>query len=69
MCTITATEFKTNFGKYAKLGQKETIQVTNHGKVIFEINPPRDSLIRRAESLIGCLPDNVPFDAWKDRYK
>lgn len=39
MCTITATEFKTNFGKYAKLAQKERIEVTSHGKVIFVIVP------------------------------
>lgn len=67
MRTITATEFKTNFGKYTKLGQKETIQVTSRGKVIFEITPAREALIMRAEKLIGILPKDTPLELWKDK--
>lgn len=32
MCTITATEFKTNFGKYLELSMKEDILITKNGK-------------------------------------
>ena len=67
MCTITATEFKTNFGKYAKLGQEESIQVTSRGKVIFEITPAKEALIRRSEALIGILPKDTPNELWKDK--
>lgn len=67
MCIITATEFKTNFGKYMKLGQKEPIQVTSHGKVVFETIPPKEALARRAEKLIGILPKDTPKDLWKNR--
>ena len=37
MCTITATEFKENFGKYLELGQKEDILVTKNGKPLVRI--------------------------------
>ena len=39
MCVITATEFKTNFGKYLELGTKEEITVTKNGKVMFTTTP------------------------------
>jgi len=32
MCTITATEFKTQFGKYLELSNKEDILITKNGK-------------------------------------
>ena len=37
MCTITATEFKENFGKYLELGRKEDILVTKNGKPLVRI--------------------------------
>ena len=67
MCTITATEFKTNFGKYTKLGQKEVIQVTSRGKLIFEIVPAKEALIRKGEQLIGMLPKDIEDKSWLDR--
>lgn len=62
MCTITCTELKTNFGKYAKLAQKERIEVTSHNKVIFVLVPKNEDLYRRAMSLVGSWPDNIPFE-------
>lgn len=35
MCTITATEFKTNFGKYLDLALKEDILITRNGHPLF----------------------------------
>ena len=45
MCTITATELKNNFDKYIELGQKEIIEVTHSGEVIFFITPKNNTLI------------------------
>ena len=45
MCTITATEFKRNFGKYVIKGQVEKIQVTHRGKLIFTIVPEKERLL------------------------
>lgn len=41
MCTITATEFKTNFGKYLNLAKKEEIAITKNGKLITTLTPPK----------------------------
>lgn len=55
MCTITATEFKENFGKYMKLGQKEEIDVTHRGDVIFTIVPKKERLKKEWASIFGSL--------------
>lgn len=67
MRTITATEFKTNFGKYNKLAQNEVVQVTSHGKVIYELTPAAEAAKNRFRRLREKCPPNIPFDAWKDR--
>jgi len=59
MCTITATELKRNFGKYALLAQKEEIVVTSFGKFIFKMVPASCEKIKVAESLIGILPKDA----------
>ena len=56
MCTITATEFKRSFGKYVTRGQKERIQVTHRGRVIFTIVPEKEKLLDEWEHLFGILP-------------
>lgn len=56
MCTITATEFKTNFGKYLALASKEEIAITKNGKVIATMNPPKnDPLEHFIESCSGIV--------------
>lgn len=37
MCTVTATEFKEQFGKYLKLGTKEDILITKNGKPLVKL--------------------------------
>ena len=61
MYTITATEFKTNFGKYIKLGQKEIIEVTSHGKKILSLVPEKITKYQDAMSLVGILPKDATF--------
>ena len=67
MCTITATELKENLGKYMILGQKEEIEVTNRGKVVFYITPQRLKLLNDLESIFGSLPKEAYFDEDIDR--
>ena len=59
MChmTITATEFKTNFGKYLTLVQKEDILITKNGKIIGQFTLPQSNKLAALRSLIG-LADN-----------
>ncbi|MCQ2742567.1 MAG: type II toxin-antitoxin system Phd/YefM family antitoxin [Bacilli bacterium] len=56
MCTITATELKRNFGKYALLAEKEEIVVTKRGKEVFSLMPTKIKRYQEAMSLIGILP-------------
>ena len=62
MCTITATELKTNFGKYMSLAQKEEVQVTHRGNVIFTMVPNNIKLMDEWEKLFGILPREAYTD-------
>lgn len=58
MCTITATEFKTNFGKYLALASKEEIAITKNGKIIATMTPPKhDALEDFLESCTGIIKE------------
>jgi len=57
MLQVTATEFKTNFGKYLNLVNEEEIHITKNGIAIAILIPPRTppSII---DELIGVIPDD-----------
>lgn len=55
---ITATEFKTNFGKYLELVPKEDIFITRNGKIVAKIVNPQISAV---DSLRGLL-SNTSYD-------
>ena len=55
---VTATEFKTNFGKYLELIAKEDVFITRNGKIIAKVVNPQISAV---DSLRGMLKD-VPAD-------
>lgn len=61
MFTITATELKTNFGKYAKLAESEEILVTNHGKPVFSLQPIHIKKMKDVESIFDILPEGTTF--------
>ena len=67
MCTITATEFKRNFGKYVTIGQREKLQVTHRGKIIFTIIPEKEKLLSDWEEFFGTLPKAAINDKDIDR--
>ena len=55
---VTATEFKTNFGKYLELIAREDVFITRNGKIIAKVVNPQISAV---DSLRGILKD-VPAD-------
>lgn len=59
---VTATEFKTNFGKYLELIAKEDIFITRNGKTVAKVINPQISAV---DSLRGMLK-NVPSDITND---
>ena len=62
---VTATEFKTNLGKYLELIAKEDIFITRNGKTIAKVVNPQISAV---DSLRGMLKD-VPADLDQDSIK
>jgi antitoxin (DNA-binding transcriptional repressor) of toxin-antitoxin stability system len=54
---VTATEFKTNFGKYLDLLLKEDIFITRNGKTIAKVVNPHVSAV---DSISGLLSGKVP---------
>lgn len=59
---VTATKFKTNFGKYLDMLHSEDIFITQNGKTIAKVENPNASSVDSISGLLaGKLPDN--FDA------
>lgn len=42
---VTATEFKTNFGKYLDMLEKEDIFITRNGKTVAKVINPQISAV------------------------
>ena len=60
--TITATEFKMNFGKYLLLCQTEDIYITKNGKVVAKLSNPNQDRVDIARSLFGVIPDDASLE-------
>lgn len=59
---ITATELKSNLGKYLMLAATEDIFVTKNGKVVAKISNPYQDRVDIAKSLFGALPADVTLE-------
>ena len=57
--TVTATEFKTNFGKYLDLLPFEDIFITRNGKPVAKLVNPHVSAV---DSISGLLSGKVSAD-------
>lgn len=64
--TITATELKSNLGKYLLLATKEDIFITRNGKVVAKLSNPNQDRVDIAKSLFGILPANMTLEEAKD---
>ena len=60
--SITATELKSNLGKYLMLAATEDIFVTKNGKVVAKISNPYQDRVNIAKSLFGILPADVTLE-------
>ena len=56
---VTATEFKTNFGKYLDLLLSEDIYITRNGKTVAKMVNPN---VRAVDTLRGLLAGKLPED-------
>ena len=62
MMSITATELKSNLGKYLLLAATEDIFITKNGKVIAKLSNPHQDRVDMAKSLFGILTDDVSLE-------
>ena len=66
--TVTATEFKTNFGKYLEIVMDEDILITKNGKVIAQLSRPQVNKLAALRNLVGIVDagGDATLDAIKD---
>jgi len=55
---ITATEFKTNIGRYLILAEKQDIVVTKNNKPIAKLTNVQEDKLAILNDLVGIIPDN-----------
>ena len=60
--SITATELKSNLGKYLLLAEKEDVFITRNGRVVAKLTNPYQDRVDIAKSLFGVLPDNMTLE-------
>ena len=62
--SITATELKSNLGKYLLLAATEDIFI--NGKVVAKLSNPHQDRVDIAKSLFGILPADVTLEEAKE---
>ncbi len=60
--SITATELKSNLGKYLLLSETEDIYITKNGKVISKLTNPNQDKVENMKSLFGILPPDITVE-------
>ena len=66
MTQVTATEFKTNLGRYLELVRTEDIWITKNGKTVAKLINPTVSAVDSISGILEeppiALPDVVELD-------
>lgn len=63
---VTATEFKTNFGKYLDLLTKEDIFITRNGKTIAKVINPQVSAVDSLRGMLKNVPSDIDTDSLRE---
>lgn len=59
---VTATEFKTNLGKYLEMAASKDIFITKNGKCIARLTSPSVDKLALLDDLVGIVPGNQAMD-------
>ena len=59
---ITATEFKTNLGKYLEIAASQDIFITKNGKNIARLTSPAVNKLALLDDLVGIIPESHTMD-------
>ena len=60
---VTATEFKTNFGKYLDMLTKEDIFITRNGKTIAKVINHQVSAVDSLRGMLKNVPSDIDLDS------
>lgn len=63
---VTATEFKTNFGKYLDMVAKEDIFITRNGKTIAKVINPQVSAVDSLRGMLKGAPSDIDLDSLRE---
>ncbi|MGN0588362.1 MAG: type II toxin-antitoxin system Phd/YefM family antitoxin [Oscillospiraceae bacterium] len=63
---VTATEFKTNFGKYLELISHEDIFITRNGKTIAKVVNPQVSAVDSIRGMLNNAPHDIDLDSLRE---
>lgn len=63
---VTATEFKTNFGKYLSIVEKEDIFITRNGKTIAKVTNPQISAVDSLRGMLKDVPSDIDLDSLRE---
>ena len=63
---VTATEFKTNFGKYLDLIAHEDIFITKNGKIIAKVVNPHVSAVDSIRGILNGISDDINPDSLRE---
>lgn len=64
--SITATELKTNLGKYLLLAATEDVYITRNGKTIAKLTSPYQNKLDIVDELYGSIPDDITQEQARD---
>lgn len=59
---VTATEFRTNLGKYLKMATSQDIFITKNGKTITRLTKPTGNKLALLDDLVGIVSQNQTID-------
>lgn len=59
---VTATEFKTNLGKYLELAAIQDVFITKNGKNIARLTSPSINKLSVLDDLVGIIPPQEDID-------
>lgn len=63
---VTATEFKTNFGKYLEMIAREDIFITRNGKTIAKVINPQVSAVDSLRGMLKDVPSDIDLDSLRE---
>lgn len=59
---VTATELKTNLGKYLEIAKQQDVFITKNGKTIARLTSPSVNKLSVLDSLVGIATDGSGID-------